>query len=400
MEELLTSSMYERARELGLQRVLDAVNGNKAEQKQFSNASSLDRISNFDEQGKIINEVLATVVSRILISCINEKYLIQWYAHYQADSAYHYLLEEEEEVLRIVAEDLGTHYETEDDNTSDTGDGQERGPVYLVKFPDYLRHSRDLKTSAWKLVNREVDHGVVKLRREQFVRLMMEAVRQLVNDPENEFIRPVTDEILTQFKPWLGEIRSAVETKKAQFAEFAAGEVDVEQFPPCIKALIGKIGVGENISHEGRFAIVSFLNTIGMTKDDVIKVFSTAPDFDITKSQYQIDHIIGEISGTQYTPPECSTMKSFGNCVNPDKMCGKDWLNHPLNYYRIKMKHKKKDDERAEAEEKRRAEAEAKRKAAEGEKEESGEKEDANGEEDGSQQEAIEGGSEDSSRED
>jgi DNA primase large subunit len=34
-------------------------------------------------------------------------------------------------------------------------------------------------------------------------------------------------------------------------------------------------------------------------------------------------------------------MKSNGVCYNPDSLCNRDWMNHPLSYYRIKGKRKK-----------------------------------------------------------
>ncbi len=92
--------------------------------------------------------------------------------------------------------------------------------------------------------------------------------------------------------------------------------------------------VSENVPHSGRFALVAFLHTLGMDSDEILQTFSTAPDFDESKSRYQVDHITGEISGTEYTPPECSTMKSYGICFNPDGLCRK--IKHPLSYYRAK----------------------------------------------------------------
>ena len=71
--------------------------------------------------------------------------------------------------------------------------------------------------------------------------------------------------------------------------------------------------------------------------DGIIALFSQSPDFDESKSSYQIKHITGELSGTDgYTPPECSTMKTNGICFEPDELCARETVNHPLTYYRIK----------------------------------------------------------------
>ena len=63
------------------------------------------------------------------------------------------------------------------------------------------------------------------------------------------------------------------------------------------------------------------------------------------------------------TPPECSTMKTYGNCVNMDDLCKKDWLTHPLKYYKNKLKWKKKETEKRKAAEdaKKKDEAEKKK---------------------------------------
>jgi DNA primase large subunit len=79
-----------------------------------------------------------------------------------------------------------------------------------------------------------------------------------------------------------------------------------------------------------------------MSADEIMNVFSASPDFDESKSRYQIDHITGEISGTVYSPPECSTMKSYGICFNEDGLCRKEWMTHPLKYYKVKDKSSKK----------------------------------------------------------
>jgi DNA primase large subunit len=112
------------------------------------------------------------------------------------------------------------------------------------------------------------------------------------------------------------------------------GPIDDASFPPCMKTILTMMRAGENVPHTGRFAIVSFLHTIGMSADRIMELFSTAPDFDARKSEYQVRHITGEISGTEYSPPECSTMKSYGICYNPDQLCQQEWMTHPLKYYR------------------------------------------------------------------
>jgi DNA primase large subunit len=105
-----------------------------------------------------------------------------------------------------------------------------------------------------------------------------------------------------------------------------------------MKELLDMMKKGQNVPHVGRFALTSFLHTIGMSNDEIIAVFSSSPDFKEQLARYQIDHITGKSSGVEYLPPECSTMKTQGVCFNPDSLCKRKWLHHPLTYYSAKGK--------------------------------------------------------------
>ena len=115
-----------------------------------------------------------------------------------------------------------------------------------------------------------------------------------------------------------------------------------------MRTMLAKVQSGENLPHSGRFALTSFLHSIGMSAEEILKLFGSSPDFDSDKSRYQIEHITGEISGTEYTPPECSTMKSYGICLDEDKLCKKEWMTHPLKYYRLKDRGTKKGKEKVD----------------------------------------------------
>jgi DNA primase large subunit len=77
-----------------------------------------------------------------------------------------------------------------------------------------------------------------------------------------------------------------------------------------------------------------------MNNEQILALFSTSPDFREDLASYQIDHITGRSSGLEYLPPECRTMKTNGVCFNPDSLCKREWMTHPLTYYRVKGKNK------------------------------------------------------------
>ena len=95
-----------------------------------------------------------------------------------------------------------------------------------------------------------------------------------------------------------------------------------QYLPPCIAHIMDMAKKGLNLPHSARFALVTFLKALGLDYDGIIRIFAESPDFDESKSEYQIKHITGELSGTEgYSAPECKTMKTNGLCYCPDKLC-------------------------------------------------------------------------------
>ena len=155
---------------------------------------------------------------------------------------------------------------------------------------------------------------------------------------ESELPLPVDETILQPLQSDIRELKERTAIMREQYKAEDFGAVSVDNFPPCMKHFIGMAQAGENLPHSARFALVSFLHHIGLSSDEILNLFAVSPDFDASKTRYQIDHITGESSGVEYTPPECTTMKSYGNCVEPDSLCNnpKTKVKHPLTYYRIK----------------------------------------------------------------
>ncbi|MBN1134662.1 MAG: DNA primase large subunit PriL, partial [Methanosarcinaceae archaeon] len=199
--------------------------------------------------------------------------------------------------------------------------------------------SSSMKDLNWKLVNRKLDSGNVHIAKEEFARLLQEAVREriLASLPMD-----VPPDICRSCETYLIEIKEILESRKNVFGAGDFGAVESELFPPCIAHAIANVRTGVNLAHSMRFAMTSFLLTVGMSVQDVIDLFNVSPDFDVEKTRYQIEHIAGS-SGTTYTPPSCETMKTYGNCYGADELCKR--ISHPLNYYRrkLRLKDKSKD---------------------------------------------------------
>ena len=281
----------------------------------------------FTGEAGTIQELLSYPVARILVSCAADEHLVRWYAHGEAVLAHSRLAGEPGGALLEIASEL-------DLRAREGGSGE-----LTLHFSEYLPNATAIKAPEWKLVNRVVDRGRVPISRAELARLCLEALRARIG---SELPLPVPAELVTGFSRELETISEALRERKALIETEAMGPVSITKMPPCMKHLLAQSQGGINIPHLGRFAIATFLHHLGMNSEGILQVFSAAPDFSADKARYQIEHITGEGSGTEYTPPECDTMKTNGLCHEPDRLCSREWMNHPLTYYRVKDRDEKK----------------------------------------------------------
>jgi DNA primase large subunit len=316
LDVILDSLAYSIAWERGKQRLVESLEQGKV----------LDHGPTTDAEN--INELLSYVIARIIISVINDIYLVRRYALSEAVYFYKGLQEKDTRFLGEVAKQF--------ELTIHDINGEELN----LSIIDYLKYSTKIRAPEYKLVNREVNKGLVKVTKRELARLIQEALRSKI---QLELPIMVEQQLKDKITPKIRDIITLTQTRKKKFEVHDLGKISIIRFPPCIKQLLGMTQAGENVPHVGRFALASFLHHIGLSSDQILTLFSTSPDFDVEKARYQVEHITGERSGTEYTPPGCDTMKSNGICFNPDTLCNKDWMNHPLSYYRIKGKKKREE---------------------------------------------------------
>lgn len=322
LDELLGDIAYERVRTLGKVRVMEALESGIIGDHAFTNDA--DRLA----------ELLSYIVARIMISCANDDYLTRRYALAEAKAANARLEDEEFDFVVNVAGELGLDVALEN--------GTAR-----VRFLDYLRNTSQMRAKEWKIVNQDMQKGYVILDKNHLARVIQQALQMRI---EGELPAAVNDDILKLLSEHTKDLTKRVEEKKATFSAKDFGKITVTKLPPCVRTLLARAQAGENLPHSGRFALTAFLRAIGMSAEEIMKVFSASPDFDESKTRYQIEHITGEISGTVYSPPECSTMKSYGICFKEDGLCRKEWMTHPLKYYKVKDKGSKKGKKKEKGE--------------------------------------------------
>jgi len=310
LDKLLTSVAYEQARYRGRERVLDALEDGMIGDRPM--ATEVDATL----------ELLSYPVARMIVSAVADPMFVKRYAISEAKKASSRLRQEDMAFVRKVAGEMGLSVEPHDGEVA-------------VHFADYLRFSSAMRSKDWKLINQRLEGGKVIVTKHRLARLIEQSLTERIS---SDLPLEVNDTILGAFGPDIEGIRKVLEARKAERRPEAAGRMSIIRFPPCMRKLLAMIQAGENVPHTGRFALVTFLHALGMDSDEILETFASAPDFDPSKSTYQIQHITGETSGTEYSTPECSTMRSYGICFDPDSLCGKEWMTHPLKYYRTRGK--------------------------------------------------------------
>ncbi len=268
-------------------------------------------------------ELFSYVMARAMVSCIYAPLLAQKYATAEARHATY--------VLNHTAEQLQNDYVLRllNDFQIDTS---AKNNTFRLYFADVIQYTARLRGPEWRLVNLMAE-GHITLAKNELIQLMAEIIRVKVLTGLPLKLDGNTCKALTRFVSPLRDLvsRSLSEDRNS-------GAVSFEAYPPCIKALLSMVRTGRNLTHPARFALTSFLANIGVRAEDIVRVYEASPDFSEDLTKYQVDHIMGS-SGRDYTPPGCSTMETYGNCVEGDNLCKR--ISHPLSYYRIKTQHRR-----------------------------------------------------------
>jgi DNA primase large subunit len=302
MDSLMTSIAFESTRRRGFQRLMEAFEGEVSK-------------PSFENEKEMLAELLSYPYARILVSCFNEPAFTRRYALAEAKAA-HTLLKKAVEKNTAYALDIGKEFGI----TAFEKEGSVR-----IYFSDYISCSIPMRDISWKLINRPLEKGYVTIQRDEFVRLLQEAIRK--NIESTLPIQNIPEDIQQACAAQIAELSEKYDSQKKNSMDDDFGEVEFNLFPPCILKAISNVKVGVNLAHSMRFAMVAFLLNVGMSVDDVVGLFNVSPDFVEEKTRYQVAHI----ASNEYKTPACSTMQTYGNCIGKDKMCER--IKHPLGYY-------------------------------------------------------------------
>jgi DNA primase large subunit len=317
VDELLHDLPYERARLIGIERLDNA----------FKNRDVGERSLATDTD--CIMEILSYPIARMVAVCIGDPYFKKRYALGEAHRVYTHLLNEPTKFILEVAQELNVTIQF----------NAEKNRINIF-FKDYLRNA-PTRYKEWKMVNRGISGGYLKISQKDLARILLEVLRERIN---HELLSRDCDTSVSHiFSVDIQRFQNMLTLQKKKTEATPVGKVSIEKLPPCMKDILSSIQSGENVPHMGRFALVAFLSSLKLSTNDILKLFSTAPDYQEDKTRYQVEHITGVSSSTEYKCPGCEKMRTYGICPvdKMDDLCKK--IRHPLTYYSTKWKQEKKN---------------------------------------------------------
>jgi len=245
-------------------------------------------------------ELAIYAIARMIVSCAANRYLINRYAVAEAKKTGDYLSSDSSarpDYVDAVAAEFGIKFE-------------KSGAHYLVPLGKYLACTP--RSTDYKLANREVAAGKVKVSSHERVRMLEEALKKKI---ERELpIRAAFPD----------DIKAAGARVLAMLPKLEANVVKVgqENYPPCVRRMVEELALNVNLPHTARVALAIYLVRAGAATGKIVDIFRGAPDFSEKTTHYQVEYL--RTKG--YNMPSCATMDSYGVCV-ADCHCGT-----PLNY--------------------------------------------------------------------
>jgi DNA primase large subunit len=279
-----------------------------------------------DEPKEYELETFSFPIAVMLVVATEDSFLKSRYALAEAKRASVLLRSEEKEKLLEVANNFDWKLRLVNDFSL-------QPYAFAVHFPIFLKNATDFHDTNWKLVNHLMIEGDVYLTQREVSRLLEEQVRKYIEERLDTSIKSLPPNIVTR----TNRLRKmAIEKREQIRIEDIPDRVAIEAFPSCIKGVYDRIASSRPASHVGRFALTSFMLSIGISADDVFRFFRSVSDFNERMTKYQIEHIAGSRgSGTKYTPPNCSTLRTHGICLSPEPECNR--AVNPLVCYKRKL---------------------------------------------------------------
>ncbi|MCL2549645.1 MAG: DNA primase regulatory subunit PriL, partial [Methanimicrococcus sp.] len=216
LDALMTGLGFKEARRRGNERVLEAFSGEITKPV-------------FGNEKDTLSELLSYPFARILVSCLNEPAFTRRYALAEATAAHSLLRKTMDKDIGFVL-DFGKDFGIIAFEQSDH---------IRIYFSDYIRYSLSMKDLSWKLINRHIEKGYVIIRREEFVRLLQEAIRKRIESSLP--VQEIPKEIRAACESQVAELKTRYEEQRQNLGDADLGEVDFTMFPPCINKALSNV---------------------------------------------------------------------------------------------------------------------------------------------------------------
>ena len=279
-------------------------------------------------------ELLSYPLARILVSLLDAEAAVEKYATAEATTAYQRFSEdfrvEDGRAGRIdrgrLLREFGLAGQIHPESPPARRGARSADPEpdwFRVGVGPYLSLSNPEWGDDWRLVNREVADGEVRVEREELDRLLRAAVRERVR--EGLPFTGVGEELASALDPYLTDLRELLADRTA---DTAIDVVAPELFPPCLGRLLDRARAGEVTDGPERFALLSFLAALGCSTVDVVALTEGKIGPDAAGDTLDL---LADGDGAQYPPPSCRTLAAYDICHNEDDH--RAVAPHPLDYY-------------------------------------------------------------------
>lgn len=268
-------------------------------------------------------ELLSYPVARVLVSLLDEPRAVRTYASAEATTArerFEADIEQSDELRSTGGSSLSLSRLCSELDLD--GELREHNDGFAVAVSTYLRLAGEQDDDQWRLVERSLTDGYVRVERRELYALLETAVAERVADG---LPLAVPEEIAVSLDDQAASLQGML-TSHDPDLEFAAAVPEL--FPPCMDALVERAQDGETLPPHASFALVSFLAGCSLDSDEIVEFLDDAVDPETI--EYQYDHVYSD-RGIEYAPPSCATMDAYGICVNKDERC--DRITHPGDYY-------------------------------------------------------------------
>lgn len=263
-------------------------------------------------------EVTAFPISKMFVSAMKTSNMVEKFSMFVFKNTFNNLVEADFtfDLCIDLADDFKLKYKL----------SEEKGFVE-VDLLDYLQIF--FVDNESKVVNKQVYNGKILLNTNDFARFLAEkAYAKVFNSlpiPE----KSIPKNILTLARSIDSQL---VVMEKKSFDLKLVGKIEPNFFPPCMHALYADQLGGKKLSYSARLALASFLYQLGMSKTELLSLYSKSPDFKKAIAEYHISRIYEK----EISAPGCKKLAENGlKVAECNKVCN---YKHPMQYYLAKLR--------------------------------------------------------------